>query len=88
MVTLLSLSIVYTVLIARKVDLRTSKVPATTRCVQNDVTTNTSACGIPDGPPVKTQLPLQGGTGSIPGQGSRIPYAMWHGQEIQSYMNE
>ena len=71
-----------------EVDLRTSQVPATARCMQNDVVTNTSACGIPDGPLVKTGLPLQGGRGSIPGQGGRIPYTMWPGQEMQSNMNE
>ena len=26
-------------------------------------------------------LPLQGGTGSIPGQGAKIPHARWHSQQ-------
>ena len=30
----------------------------------------------PGGPVVKTQLPLQGGKGSIPGCGTKIPRAM------------
>ena len=33
------------------------------------------------GPVVKTMLPMPGDMGSIPGRGTRITYAKWHGQK-------
>ena len=33
-------------------------------------------------------LPLQGGTGSIPGQGTKILHAAWHGQKKKKKMTE
>ena len=36
----------------------------------------------PGSPVVKTPGPNAGGTGSIPGQGSKIPHATQHGQKI------
>ena len=35
-------------------------------------------------PVVKTPLPIQGSMGSIPGQETKIPYAVWHSQKIKT----
>ena len=38
----------------------------------------------PGSPVVKTPHFTAGGTGSIPGQGTKIPHAVWRGQKKQS----
>ena len=35
----------------------------------------------PGSPVVKTPASTAGGTGSIPGQGTKIPHATWHSQK-------
>ena len=40
-------------------------------------------CGFPGSPVVKTLLPVQWGTGSNPGQGTKIPCDAQHSQKIK-----